>query len=186
MIASGSHLIIMAETATISGLVRCTGAACSSLVSVNQTLEVGGSLGCTNGKCTLSVRSGGDMTATGTISCSGNNQCLVDVASGSAARIGGAMTGSDIRLVIAGSLHLLGAISTTGQGYGEVAGSGKGRKPGYSGSANSYDRVAGSGAGHGGDGADGCYRSSYGTLPSGTIGLYIKHVGAYGLGGESG
>ena len=129
------------------------------------------------------------MTTTGTISCSGNNQCLVDVASGSAARIGGAMTGSDIRLVIAGSLHLLGAISTTGQGYGEVAGSGKGSKPGYSGSNSDY-RVAGSGAGHGGDGADGCYRysSSYGTLPSGTIGLYIthvQHVGAYGqTGGE--
>ena len=177
MTASGSYLSIMVETATISGVVRCTGAACSSLVSVNETLELGGILGCTNGKCALSVRSGGDMTATGTISCSGNNQCLVDVASGSSARIGGSMTGSDIRLVVAGTLHLLGTISTTGQGYAEHAGSGKGSRPLAASSSSTSDwRVAGSGAGHGGDGADGCYQysSSYGNKPSGTLGLHIS------------
>ena len=176
LIASGSYLSIMVETATIRGVVRCTGAACSSLVSVNETLELGGSLSCTNDKCALSVRSGGDMTTTGTMICPGNNQCLVDVASGSSARIGGSMTGSDIRLLVAGTLHLLGTISTTGQGYSGEVGSGKGSRPLAIYSSHSSWRVAGSGAGHGGAGADACYSysSSYGSKPSGTLGLYVS------------
>jgi hypothetical protein len=168
---SGSLLSIEAGTASISGTVSCSGGACSSLVSVNETLEMGGSLSCTNGKCSLSLRSGGNMISTGTISCSGNSQCLVDVASGSSAVLSGSMTGSDIRMVVAEALQLQGTVSTSGQGYAEETGDGKGNRPSYSGSSTSYYRVSGSGGGHGGDGATSCYRyhASYGPSPSSTI-----------------
>ena len=174
---SGSLLSIEAGTASISGTVSCSGSACSSLVSVNETLEMGGSLSCTNGKCSLSLRSGGKMISTGTISCSGNSQCLVDVASGSSAVLSGSMTGSDIRMVVAEALRLQGAVSTSGQGYAEETGDGKGNRPSYSGSASGYYRVSGSGGGHGGNGATSCYRydSSYGPSPSSTIPYLHKH-----------
>ena len=80
------------------------------------------------------------------------------------------MTGSDIRMVVAESLQLAGTVSTNGQGYVEQAGEGKGNQP--SGSySDTYYRVSGSGAGHGGNGAAACYRydTSYGTIPSGTV-----------------
>lgn len=174
---SGSLLSIEAGSASISGTVTCSGSACSSLVSVNETLEMGGSLSCTNGKCSLSLRSGGKMISTGTISCSGNSQCLVDVASGSSAVLSGTMTGSDIRMVVAEALQLQGTVSTSGQGYAEETGDGKGNRPSYSGSSSSYYRVSGSGGGHGGNGATSCYRydSSYGPSPSSTIPYLHKH-----------
>jgi len=139
-------------------------------VSVNRTLEMGGSLSCTVGKCSLSLRSGGDMTSSGTVSCSGNSECLLDVACGSSAVLSGSMTGSDIRMVVAESLQLAGTVSTNGQGYVEKAGEGQGNQPSGS-SSDTYYRVSGSGAGHGGDGAAACFRysTSYGTLPSGTV-----------------
>ena len=167
--ATGSQLTVAAETASLFGTVRCTGSACSSLVSVNQTLKLGGSLLCTAGKCSLSMRSGGDMTSTATISCSGNNQCLLDVASDASASFGGSIAASDIRMVIAESLRLQGTVSTNGQGYAEATGDGKGSKPSSSYSTASSFRVSGSGGGHGGNGADACYRydSSYGNLPAG-------------------
>ena len=165
--ATGSQLTIAAETASLLGTVRCTGSACSSLVSVNQTLKLGGSLLCTAGKCTLSMRSGGDITSTATISCSGNNQCLLDVASDASASFGGSIAASDIRMVIAESLRLQGTVSTNGQGYAEVSGDGKGGKSSFHSSTNSF-RVSGSGGGHGGNGAAACYRyTSYGNLPAG-------------------
>lgn len=170
---SGSLLSIEAGTASITGTVICSGSACSSLVSVNKTLEMGGSLSCTGGKCSLSLRSGGDMRSSGDVSCSGNSQCLVDVASGSSAVLSGSMAGSDIRMVVAERLRLLGTVSTSGQGYVEEAGDGKGNKPSYGGGSTYYDyyRVSGSGAGHGGNGAGACFRysSSYGSIPSGTV-----------------
>lgn len=168
---SGSLLSIEAGTASITGTVICSGSACSSLVSVNKTLEMGGSLSCTGGKCSLSLRSGGDMRSSGDVSCSGNSQCLVDVASGSSAVLSGSMAGSDIRMVVAERLRLLGTVSTSGQGYVEEAGDGKGNKPSYGSSYDSGYRVSGSGAGHGGNGAGACFRysSSYGSIPSGTV-----------------
>ena len=167
--ASGSQLTIAAETASFSGIVRCTGSACSSLVSVNHTLNLGGNLQCTNGKCTLSMRSGGDITSTATISCSGNNQCLVDVASDSSASFGGSIAASDIRMVIAESLRLQGTVSSNGQGFAEVSGDGKGNRPAWSSTSyNDYFRVSGSGGGHGGNGAAACYRySTSWVLPAG-------------------
>ena len=196
LIVSGSYLSIMVETAMISGVVRCTGAACSSLVSVNETLQLGGSLDCTNDKCALSVRSGGDMTATGTISCSGNGEirtsgkisvlgtircisalCPLELEGGQI-EVGkfGNVQGGDV-IMKSEKIAVQGSISTTGQGHTEQAGSGKGSRP-LSSWTTSYDewRVAGSGAGHGGDGADGCYQysSSYGSKPSGTLGLCIS------------
>ena len=167
---SGSLLSIEAGTASITGTVICSGSACSSLVSVNKTLEMGGSLSCTGGKCSLSLISGGDMRSSGDVSCSGNSQCLVDVASGSSAVLSGSMAGSDIRMVVAERLRLLGTVSTSGQGYVEEAGDGKGNKPSYGSNYDSY-RVSGSGAGHGGNGAGACFRysSSYGSIPSGTV-----------------
>ena len=110
------------------------------------------------------------MISTGTISCSGNSQCLVDVASGSSAVLSGSMTGSDIRMVVAEALQLQGTVSTSGQGYAEETGDGKGNRPSYSGSSSGYYRVSGSGGGHGGDGATSCYRydASYGPSPSST------------------
>jgi hypothetical protein len=171
---SGSLLSIEAGTASITGTVICSGSACSSLVSVNTTLEMGGSLSCTGSTCSLSLRSGGDMRSSGDVSCSGNSQCLVDVASGSSAVLSGSMAGSDIRMVVAERLLLLGTVSTSGQGYVEEAGDGKGDRPSYGGSYDSY-RVSGSGAGHGGNGAGACFRysSSYGSIPSGTLRHYI-------------
>ena len=169
---SGSLLSIEAGTASITGTVICSGSACSSLVSVNKTLEMGGSLSCTGGTCSLSLRSGGDMRSSGDVSCSGNSQCLVDVASGSSAVLSGSMAGSDIRMVVAERLRLLGTVSTSGQGYVEEAGDGKGNKPSHGGSTYyDYYRVSGSGAGHGGNGAGACFRysSSYGSIPSGTV-----------------
>ena len=168
---SGSLLSIEAGTASITGTVTCSGSACSSLVSVNKTLEMGGSLSCTGGTCSLSLRSGGDMRSSGDVSCSGNSQCLVDVASGSSAVLSGSMAGSDIRMVVAERLRLLGTVSTSGQGYVEEAGDGKGNKPSYGSSYDSGYRVSGSGAGHGGNGAGACFRysSSYGSIPSGTV-----------------
>jgi hypothetical protein len=168
---SGSLLSIEAGTASITGTVICSGSACSSLVSVNKTLEMGGSLSCTGGKCSLSLRSGGDLRSSGDVSCSGNSQCLVDVASGSSAVLSGSMAGSDIRMVVAERLRLLGTVSTSGQGYVEEAGDGKGNKPSYGSSYDSGYRVSGSGAGHGGNGAGACFRysSSYGSIPSGTV-----------------
>ena len=168
---SGSLLSVEAGTASITGTVICSGSACSSLVSVNKTLEMGGSLSCTGGKCSLSLRSGGDMRSSGDVSCSGNSQCLVDVASGSSAVLSGSMAGSDIRMVVAERLRLLGTVSTSGQGYVEEAGNGKGNKPSYGGSNYDSYRVSGSGAGHGGNGAGACFRysSSYGSIPSGTV-----------------
>lgn len=168
---SGSLLSIEAGTASITGTVICSGSACSSLVSVNKTLEMGGSLSCTGGTCSLSLRSGGDMRSSGDVSCSGNSQCLVDVASGSSAVLSGSMAGSDIRMVVAERLRLLGTVSTSGQGYVEEAGDGKGNKPSYGSSYDSGYRVSGSGAGHGGNGAGACFRysSSYGSIPSGTV-----------------
>ena len=170
---SGSLLSIEAGTASIRGTVRCSGSACSSLVSVNRTLEMGGSLSCTSGKCSLSLRSGGNMTSSGTVSCSGNSQCLLDVACGSSAVLLGSITGSDIRMVVAESLQLVGTVSTSGQGYVEKAGDGRGNQPYYGGSSSYYSssyRVSGSGAGHGGNGAVACFRqdSSYGSIPEGT------------------
>jgi hypothetical protein len=172
---SGSLLSIEAGTASITGTVICSGSACSSLVSVNKTLEMGGSLSCTGGTCSLSLRSGGDMRSSGGVSCSGNSQCLVDVASGSSAVLSGSMSGSDIRMVVAERLRLLGTVSTSGQGYVEDAGDGKGNKPSYGGGSIEYYRVSGSGAGHGGNGAGACFRysSSYGSIPSGTVRHYI-------------
>lgn len=172
LIASGSLLSIETDAAYIGGTVRCSGSACTSLVAANETLEMGGTLSCTSGKCSLSLRSGGDMNASGTISCAGNSECLVDVASASSALVSGSMTGSDIRLVIAETLQLLGSVSTSGQGYTETAGDGKGSAPSScsSCSTDSY-RVSGSGGGHGGNGANACYRysSSYGSIPSGAF-----------------
>ena len=183
LVVSGSLLSIEASTASISGTVRCSGSACSSLVSVNRTLEMGGSLSCTVGKCSLSLRSGGDMNSSGTVSCSGNSQCLVEVASGSSAVLSGSMTGSDIRMVVAEALRLLGTVSTSGQGYAERSGDRKGNQPTYTYSSTSNYRVSGSGAGHGGNGAAACYRyrSGYGSIPSGTIWyciITITHVHA--------
>jgi hypothetical protein len=112
------------------------------------------------------------MKVSGTISCAGNSECLVDVASASSALVSGSMTGSDIRLVIAETLQLLGSVSTSGQGYTERAGDGKGSEPGYhSSSYTSGYRVSGSGGGHGGNGANACYRysTSYGSIPSGAL-----------------
>ena len=172
---SGSLLSIEAGTASIIGTVICSGSACTSLVSVNKTLEMGGSLSCTGGKCSLSLISGGDLRSSGDVSCSGNSQCLVDVASGSSAVLSGSMAGSDIRMVVAERLRLLGTVSTSGQGYVEEAGDGKGNKPSYGGSNYDSYRVSGSGAGHGGNGAGACFRysSSYGSIPSGTVRHYI-------------
>ena len=173
---SGSLLSIEAGTASITGTVICSGSACSSLVSVNKTLEMGGSLSCTGGKCSLSLISGGDLRSSGDVSCSGNSQCLVDVASGSSAVLSGSMAGSDIRMVVAERLRLLGTVSTSGQGYVEEAGDGKGNKASYGGSTYyDYYRVSGSGAGHGGNGAGACFRysSSYGSIPSGTVRHYM-------------
>ena len=84
------------------------------------------------------------------------------------------MTGSDIRMVVAESLRLVGTVSTNGQGYVEKAGEGKGNQPHWGGTSSHYTtsyRVSGSGAGHGGNGATACYRydNSYGTIPSGTV-----------------
>jgi hypothetical protein len=82
---------------------------------------------------------------------------------------------SDIRMVVAERLLLLGTVSTSGQGYVEDAGDGKGNKPSYGGGSTEYFRVSGSGAGHGGNGAGACFRynSYYGSIPSGTVRHYI-------------
>ena len=145
--ANASELAIAAGSANISGTATCSGSACSIRVSVNTTLEVGG-----------------------TVRCSGNNQCLVDVVSGWSALVGGSITGSDIRMVIAGSLQVIGTITASGQGYAESAGDGKGNRSSYTSSASSDSfRVSGSGGGHGGNGANSCYQyaSGYGTTASG-------------------
>ena len=174
--ATGSQLTIAAETASLLGTMRCTGSACSSVVSVNQTLKLAGSLLCTAGKCTLSMRSGGDITSTATISCSGNNQCLVDVASDASASFGGSIAASDIRMVIAESLRLQGTVSTNGQGHAEASGDGKGSSS-SSGTSTEAFRVSGSGGGHGGNGAATCYQysSSYGNLPAGNHAMLSDH-----------
>ena len=202
LIASGSLLTIETDAAYVSGTVRCSGSACVSVVTANETLEMGGTLSCTTGKCSLSLRSGGDVQASGTISCAGNSECLVDVASDSSALVSGSlgcssslctvdvrapvievalsgsMQGGDLRLS-SKQIRVHGTMSTTGQGYTEGTGDGKGNKPTYSRSYyESYYRVSGSGGGHGGDGANGCYRysSSYGTLPSGAVRHASKHT----------
>jgi hypothetical protein len=166
----GSQLMVEAGTASMGGTVTCSGAACSSLVSVNGTLEVGGAVSCTNGKCRLSMRCGGSLRSTGTISCSGNSQCLIDLAIGGSAQLGGSTRGSDIRIVAADGLEVLGRVATDEQGYIEYLGDGKGARSSWSTSYTySSFRVSGSGGGHGGDGASSCYRysSSYGSIPSG-------------------
>ena len=163
---SGVALTIAVDAASIAGTVECTGAACSILVSANATLQLRGSLSCTNGKCSVSLHSGGDLNSTASMSCAGNSQCLVDIASGSSALLGGSIAGSDIRMLVAGSLQIQGLVSTSGQGYAESSGDGKGSRPAYSSYSSSF-RVSGSGAGHGGNGANGCYRYSSGQLPTG-------------------
>jgi hypothetical protein len=186
---SGSLLSIEAGTASITGTVICSGSACSSLVSVNKTLEMGGSLSCTGGTCSLSLRSGGDMRSSGDVSYSGNSHlralgrimvlgtlactsslCKLE-AEGSDIQVqnSGRITGGDV-ILVAESLRVLGTVSTSGQGYVEEAGDGKGNKPSYGSNYDSY-RVSGSGAGHGGNGAGACFRysSSYGSIPSGTV-----------------
>ena len=155
---------------SIGGTVTCSGAACSVLVSVPGTLEIGGAVSCTNGKSSLSMRSGGSLLSTGTISCLGNSQCLVDLAIGGSAQLEGVTRGSDIRMVVADGLEVLGRVSTDEQGYIEYLGDGKGARSSWSTSYTySSFRVSGSGGGHGGDGASSCYRysSSYGSIPSG-------------------
>ncbi len=75
---------------------------------------------------------------------------LGDVASGSSALVGGSITGSDIRMVIAGSLQVTGTITGSGQGYAESAGDGKSNRSSYTSSVSSDSfRVSGSGGGHG-------------------------------------
>ncbi|MGB1592139.1 MAG: hypothetical protein ACPIOQ_05240, partial [Promethearchaeia archaeon] len=123
---SGVALTIAVDAASIAGTVECTGAACSILVSANATLQLRGSLSCTNGKCSVSLHSGGDLNSTASMSCAGNSQCLVDIASGSSALLGGSIAGSDIRMLVAGSLQIQGLVSTSGQGYAESSGDGKG------------------------------------------------------------
>ena len=159
--------MVEAGTASMGGTVTCSGAACSVLVSVPGTLEIGGAVSCTNGKSSLSMRSGGSLRSTGTISCSGNSQCLIDLAIGGSAQLGGSTRGSDIRIVAADGLEVLGRVATDEQGYIEYLGDGKGARSSWSSSSTSYFRVSGSGGGHGGDGADSCYRYSYGSIPSG-------------------
>jgi hypothetical protein len=191
---SGSLLSIEAGTASITGTVICSGSACSSLVSVNKTLEMGGSLSCTGGTCSLSLRSGGDMRSSGDVSCSGNSQIRANgkilvlgtlactsslcklAGEGSDIQVqnSGRISGGDV-ILVAESLRVLGTVSTSGQGYVEDAGDGKGIKPSYGGGSIDYYRVSGSGAGHGGNGAGACFRysSSYGSIPSGTVRHYI-------------
>ena len=68
--------------------------------------------------------------------------------------------------MMAGNISVQGSVSTSGQGYAESSGDGKGSRTTTSG-YDSYFRVSGSGAGHGGNGANGCYRYNSYQLPSG-------------------
>ena len=122
------------------------------------------------------IRARGKILAHGTIRCT-SALCPIELEGGEI-EVGkfGNIRGGDV-IVIGEKITVQGTISTTGQGYAEHAGSGKGSRPlAASSSSTSYWRVAGSGAGHGGDGADGCYQysSSYGNKPSGTLGLHIS------------
>jgi len=122
------------------------------------------------------IRAKGKISVLGTIRCI-SALCPLELEGGQI-EVGkfGNVQGGDV-IMKSEKIAVQGSISTTGQGHTEQAGSGKGSRP-LSSWTTSYDewRVAGSGAGHGGDGADGCYQysSSYGSKPSGTLGLRIS------------
>jgi hypothetical protein len=189
---SGNSQIRANGTISVLGTLACT----SSL----HMLELAGSdiqvhnSGIITGSCSLSLRSGGDMRSSGDVSYSGSSQsrangtilvlgtlactsslCKLE-AEGSDIQVqnSGRISGGDV-ILVAESLRVLGTVSTSGQGYVEDAGDGKGIKPSYGGGSTDYYRVSGSGAGHGGNGAGACFRysSSYGSIPSGTVRHYI-------------
>jgi len=110
----------------------------------------------------------GKVIIIGTLACT-SSLCKLEV-EGSDIQVqsSGRITGGDV-ILVAESLRVLGIVSTSGQGYVEEAGDGKGNKPSYGSSYDSAYRVSGSGAGHGGNGAGACFRysSSFGNIPSG-------------------
>ena len=118
----------------------------------------------------IQIRALGRIMVLGTLACT-SSLCKLE-AEGSDIQVqnSGRITGGDV-ILVAESLRVLGTVSTSGQGYVEEAGDGKGNKPSYGSSYDSGYRVSGSGAGHGGNGAGACFRysSSYGSIPSGTV-----------------
>jgi hypothetical protein len=120
------------------------------------------------------IRANGTILVLGTLACT-SSLCKLE-AEGSDIQVqnSGRISGGDV-ILVAESLRVLGTVSTSGQGYVEDAGDGKGIKPSYGGGSTDYYRVSGSGAGHGGNGAGACFRysSSYGSIPSGTVRHYI-------------
>ena len=121
----------------------------------------------------IQTRANGTILVLGTLACT-SSLCKLE-AEGSDIQVqsSGRITGGDV-ILVAESLRVLGTVSTSGQGYVEEAGDGKGIKPSYGGDSTDY-RVSGSGAGHGGNGAGACFRhnSNYGSIPSGTVRHYI-------------
>ena len=122
----------------------------------------------------IQTRANGTILVLGTLACT-SSLCKLE-AEGSDIQVqnSGRITGGDV-ILVAESLRVLGTVSTSGQGYVEDAGDGKGNKPSYGGGSIDYYRVSGSGAGHGGNGAGACFRhnSYYGSIPSGTVRHYI-------------
>ena len=121
------------------------------------------------------IRAKGKISVLGTIRCI-SALCPLELEGGQieVGKIGN-IQGGDV-IMKSEKITVQGSISTTGQGYAEEEGSGKGSRPLAIYSSHSSWRVAGSGAGHGGAGADACYSfsSSYGSKPSGTLGLYVS------------